>query len=727
MKANRGVDSKPKYSPGKPVRTPTFIQMEALECGAAALGSILAYYGRYETLETLREQCGVSRDGSKASAMVKAARNFGLTAAGYRKEPEELETMVMPVIVHWNFNHFVVLEGFRKGFVCLNDPACGPRSVSREEFDQCYTGIVLVFEPGPDFKPGGIRPNVWASLRERLKGSEIGLIMTVILGLFLMLTGLISPVITQVFVDDVLLGQMSTWAVPLLAGLAITALVRGIIASIQQNYLLDLENKIASTSAARFFWHLLRLPVDFFIQRFPGEVTTRVGLNDAVARLLTRQLATNSLDAVMAVFYFSVMMYYDPALAGISLLIAGCNGIFLRFMSRRRTDLIKSFMQEQGKMQSTAVAGIMNIESLKATGIESDFFTRWAGYQAKAINSEQELRLTSQMYSAIPPLLTALNTAVILALGGMHVLSGTLTIGGLVAVQGLMASMLTPVNNLVQLGGMVQETEASIERLEDVLRNKVDPVLKVPQDDNMPARLKGYLEIKNCTFGYNRLEPPLLNDFNLSLKPGDRVALVGKSGSGKSTIARLVTGLYQPWAGDILFDGRLRSEIPRHVLTSSVAMVDQEAVVFEGSIQENLTLWDEHVASETVIQAAKDACIHDEIVVRPGDYTNLVEESGRNFSGGQIQRMEIARALVHNPSILILDEASSALDPEMEQQIDENLRRRGTTCLIIAHRLSTIRDCNEIIVMDQGRVAERGTHVELVKQNGLYHTLISDE
>ncbi|HEX5727759.1 MAG TPA: NHLP family bacteriocin export ABC transporter peptidase/permease/ATPase subunit [Longimicrobiaceae bacterium] len=709
-------------------RVPTILQMEAVECGAAALAMVLAHHGRLAALEELRIACGVSRDGSKASNLVRAARNFGLEARGFKLEPAALRQMPMPMIIHWNFNHFVVLEGFgRKGRVFLNDPAAGPRVLSEDELDQSFTGVGLTFEKTPEFRPGGEGRSLTAALRRRLAGSRVALLFVVAAGLALVLPGLVAPTFTRVFVDDVLVKGMYDWVKPLLIAMGVTAVCLGLLTWLQQFYLLRLETRLALSTSTRFFWHVLHLPMQFLAQRFPGEIASRVAINDRVAGLLSGDLATTVLNVVVIAFYAVLMLQYDLALTAIAVTAAVVNIAALQWVSRRRTDLNQRMMQDRGKAMGTAMGGLLNIETLKATGSESDFFARWSGYYAKVVNAKQELGTESAVLGALPPLLMALSTALVLGLGGARVMNGEMSMGMLVAFQALMIAFVTPVNRLVSLGTTVQEVKADMNRLDDVLRAEVRYVDDEPADGDGPSKLSGYLELRRVSFGYSRLEPALIQDFSLTLKPGSRVALVGGSGSGKSTVARLVSGLYDPWAGEILFDGKPRSELPRRAITSSLAVVDQDIFLFDGTVRENLTMWDETAADPDVVQAARDACIHDDVSARPGGYAGKVEEGGRNFSGGQRQRMEIARALVNNPTLLVLDEATSALDPTTEQKIDDQLRRRGCTCLIVAHRLSTIRDADEIVVMERGQIVQRGTHDELKEQPGLYRDLISME
>ena len=660
----------------KRLHVPSILQMEAIECGAASLSMILAYYGRYVPLEKLRVECGVSRDGSKASNVLKAARKYGFEAKGYRKEPEALREFRLPMIVFWNFNHFVVLTGIKGKKVYINDPAMGPRILSYEEFDQSFTGVVLTFEPTSTFERGGEKPSVMKALAKRLSGVKLALTYVVLAGLFLVIPGLVIPTFQKVFIDSILVGQMHDWLRPLLVAMGITAIVKGLLVWLQQHYLLRFETKLALSWSAKFFRHVFHLPIAFFFQRQAGDVANRVQLNDQIAQLLSGELATNMLNIVMVVFYAALMFQYDVYLTLIGVSVALINVVMLKYVSKKRVLLNQTLQQDNGKLIGTAMSGLQMIETLKATGSETDFFASWSGYQAKVLNSQQKLGVTTQLLTAVPPFLSQLNNIAILVFGGLRIMQGHLSMGELIAFQTLMGNFIGPVNQMVNLGARIQETTAGMNRLDDVFKHEVDYRFlpqdisddhdgSKPQDGDEETefmKLDGYLELKDVTFGYSRLEAPLIENFNLSLKPGERVALIGGSGSGKSTVAKLVTGLYQPWEGAILFDGKPREAHSGRTMSNSLTAVDQEIFVFAGTIKENLSMWDRTVPEQQIVQASRDACIHYDIGARPGAYESKVEEGGTNFSGGQRQRLEIARALVNNPSLLILDEATSALD-----------------------------------------------------------------
>lgn len=717
------------------VATPTMLQMEATECGAASLGIVLGYYGLHLPLETLREECGVSRDGSRATNVLKAARRHGMEAKGYRKEPQTLGDLPLPIILFWNFNHFLVLEGIKGDKVYLNDPAAGPRTVDRETLDRSFTGVAISIVPGETFRPEGRPRSPWAALARRLVGARAALLFAVLAGLALVIPGLMEPTFQQIFVDRLLIEGRLEWFRPMLTLMAIVALVKGALTWLQGSVLLRQELAMAIRDSASFMNHLLKLPYTFFLQRYAGEIGNRVQLNDRVAQLLSRELATTVLQCILVLFYAVMITLYDPPVSVIALGAAGACALLIVSVNRRRTDLNERFTGEVGKFAGAAIGGLSVIETIKSFGGEEDQFARLAGYLSKIADCRIELSRLAVRIQAVLPTLTALAAAGVLCFGGFRVMDGVLTMGMLLALQTLMTQTINPVTELVTLWDSFQTAQGNLNRLDDVLRYPRMPERPALEDGAMASskqagartvRLSGRLELRDVSFGYSKLGEPLIQDFSLTLVPGSRVALVGGSGSGKSTVARIVCGLFEPWSGDVLLDGRLLATISREETATSFAFVDQEISLYEGTIRENLSLWDPSVPTEQLVAACRDAAIHKDVMARQGGYDAIVEENGRNFSGGQRQRLEIARALVRSPSLIVLDEATSALDAPTEEAIDRALRRRGCTCLIVAHRLSTIRDCDEIIVLHQGKVAERGTHEELLRLGGRYAGLIEN-
>lgn len=714
----------------RPVKVPTVLQMESVECGAAALSIILGHHGKFVPLEKLRIACGVSRDGLKATNIIKAAKEFGLEAKGYSKSIEKLMQIQTPSIIFWNFNHFLVLEGFTKKKVYLSDPAQGRYQVTHDEFDEAYTGVVLTFNPGEKFEKGNEKRGLMSSLAARISNSKLSIIYLILASLFLVIPGLVIPSFIKIFIDKYLINGYSGFVMPLLLIMGGVLIVNSVLVYIQQYYLLKLETKLALTTSSKFLWHVFHLPIVFFTQRYSGEIGNRVSLNDKVARLLSGDLANAALNIIVVIFYAFLMFSYDIPLTLIGIFMAGINVMVLRYVSTARKDGNRRLSNENGKLLGTTTSGISMIETLKASGRENDFFTNWVGYLAKVMNAQQELGWLTIRLNAIPPLVTSLTTTFILGVGALRIMDGEMTLGALVAFTYLMSNFISPVNQLISVGAMLHETESDMNRIDDVINYEVDDQFKEVQNGKpivkteMDNKLVGYFEMKNVTFGYNTTLPALIENFNLKLKPGNRVALVGGSGSGKSTVAKIASGLHKPWNGEILLDGKNREEIPRNIITESLAVIDQDVLIFNGTIKENISFWDTTISDKSIIQSARDAAIHDVIASRSDAYDSSVLEGGSNFSGGQRQRLEIARALATNPSILVMDEATSALDPTAEKIVMDNIKKRGCTCLIVAHRLSTIIDCDEIIVMEYGKIVERGTHHELMKKNGAYSKLI---
>jgi NHLM bacteriocin system ABC transporter peptidase/ATP-binding protein len=709
-------------------RTPTVLQMEAAECGAACLAMVLAFHGRWVPLEQLRVECGVSRDGSKASNVVRAARRFGLSAKGFRQELATLRSAPTPCIIHWNFNHFVVLDGIEEKYAYINDPAFGRRRIGIDELDRSFTGVVLTMEPDAGFVPQGSKPGGLRLLVRELRGSKAAVGLLVLLSFVMVIPGLVAASFSKIFIDDVLIQHLTGWLRPLLVGMAITALIRTVLTLLQQSLLLRLQTKLSVVMISRFLWRVMALPMEFFTQRHAGDIATRVAANEQIARLLAGGIAANVLNLTSVVLFAVAMAIYDVWLAAICIALSLLNVLSLRLSHRRREDLSRGLSQERGKSLGAVVSIVRSIETIKASGLEDEAFGQWSGIQAKVLNAERDLASSSIMLDMIPTLISGMTMTAILILGGLRVIEGSLTLGSLVAFQSLMASFSEPVATLVNQAGAFQLIRGALDRLEDVYNYPLGDVRRDDaSDQRFPAKLAGRIELRGVQFGYSLLEPPLISDLSIAVSPGSRVALVGASGSGKSTLGRLICGLNKPWAGEILIDGAPLQDVPSEILANSIAYVDQDIFLFEGTVRDNLTLWDRTVPDIDLTRSLKDGEIQDEIAIRAGNYDSYVNEGGTNFSGGQRQRIEIARALVGRPSVIVLDEATAALDPVTEKAIDDNLRRSGCTCIIIAHRLSTIRDCDEIVVLRQGKVVERGTHEALLALNGEYARLVSQE
>ena len=718
------------------VKVPTVLQMEATECGAAALAMILAHYGLWIPLEKLRAECGVNRDGSKASCVIRAARNRKCEADGYRWTLDDLLKLVSediyPLIIHWEFNHFVVLEGIKNGRAYLNDPAMGRRTVPLEEFRTSYTGVALYIRPGKDFKKEGHRYNVFKDMTKKLLEDRWAALFIFLLEFCAIIPGLASPVMSQIFLDDILTRKHPDWMTSLCLAMTFSFIISGIMTWLRAVVLTQWQRKLTLADSSSYFWHLLKLPMQFFHQRYAAEVAGRVGFNESIAKVLSGPAATAVLDLFVAVFYLLLLLQYNVTLTLIGIFFSSVEIVLFFAMRRHLTDLNMRIQQDAGKAYGVAMNGLRMIETIKANGDESDFFSKWAGYQTKVLTASQETTLWAMSVKLLPTLLSGINGALIMTIGGFSIMEGAMTAGMFMAFRHLMGSFEAPVNALVGLGSTLQSTEMQMQRLNDVRRYEVDS-LNFPSEEeeakkSFPGeRLSGELSLEDVSFGYSPLEAPLLEHFNLHAAPGSWVAVVGASGSGKSTLAKIVTGLYEDWQGTLSFDGVPRRQVPRQVIQSSLASVDQDIFLITGTVAENIALFDNTVRRSDIIAAAKDACIHEDIMKLDGGYEAQVSEGGMNFSGGQRQRLEIARALAVNPSILVLDEATSALDPITEKQVLENIRHRGCTCLIVAHRLSTIRDCDEIIVLSKGKIVERGTHREMIGHDGPYLQLITEQ
>lgn len=727
MENNKKVKIKRPLTKGV-AKVPVVMQMEALECGAASLAMICAYYNKWIPLEQIRVDCGVSRDGANAKNLLVAARSYGFTAKGYRYEPDDLKKNgKFPCIIHWNFNHFVVLDGFKGKKAVINDPAKGNYTVSMETFDKSFTGICLMFEPNENFVPSGKRKSVLSFAVKRLSGAKAAVVFVVFTTLISALIGVITPAFSRIFMDRLLTHESPDWFYPFLIALSAMSALQLVISALETYYSNRINGKLATVGSSTFLWKVLHLPMEFFSQRLAGDIQGRQGSNAGIANSVVNTFAPLALNAIMMVFYLVVMIRYSWILTLVGLSSLVINAWMSSIISKKRVNITRVSMRDAGKLAGATIAGVEMIETIKASGAENGFFERWAGYQASVNAQKVKYAKINQYLGMIPSVVSTIMGIVVLTLGVWFAMEGTFTVGMIMAFQGVLSSFSAPATTFISAGQTIQEMRTQMERVEDVMEYCEDDCYKTDVKEENFAKLKGNIELKNITFGYSRLSEPIIKDFSLNIKPGQRVALVGTSGCGKSTISKLVSGLYQPWSGEILYDGKHLSEIDRDVFTGSLAVVDQEIALFEGTIAENIKMWDNSIEDFEMIMAARDSQLHEEIMRRDGGYNYRIAEGGKDFSGGQRQRLEIARVLAQDPSIIILDEATSALDAKTEYDLVKAVKDRGITCIVVAHRLSTIRDCDEIIVLDHGVTVERGAHEELYAKGGKYTQLVSND
>ena len=710
-------------------KVPVVMQLEAVECGAASLTMVLAYFNKWVPLEEVRAACGVSRDGSRAKNIALAAINYGLEVKAFRFDPEALrKNATFPCIIHWNMNHFVVLDGFRGKYAYINDPARGNVRVTMEEFDASFTGVTILFTPGEKFVPGGKPKSTIDFARKRLVGAGAAVAFVTLTTVIVYLFGIVNSVTSRIFMDRLLTGENPDWLYPFIGFLILIAVVQVIVNWAQAIYSLKINGKMAAIGSTSYMWKVLHLPMEFFSQRQAGDIQGRLSLNASIAGTLVNTFAPLLLNTCMMIFYLVLMLRQNLMLTLIGIFTLLVNFAVSRIISSKRVNITRVQMRDGGKMQSIATSGIMMIETIKSSGAENGYFQKWAGYQASVNAQNVKASKTEMFLGKVPSILSTVSNYGVLALGVYLIMQNQYTLGGVMMFQGFLNSFMSPAMTLVSASQTIQEMRTQMERVEDVMEYRTDPsVEENGSEETKLKKLKGNLELKDISFGYSRLEKPLIENFSLTLEPGERVALVGASGCGKSTISKLVSGLYQPWSGEILFDGKPRSALPRDILVGSVAVVDQDIILFEDTIENNIKMWDDTIQDYEMILAARDAQLHDDITQLSDGYQHKLINGGKNLFRGPRPRMGNARGLGPAPTLIIFFETTHAPEAPPEIFVVKTIRGRGGTCIVIAHRLSTVRDCDEIIVLDHGKVAERGTHEELMKLGGAYADLVASE
>ncbi len=710
-------------------KTPSVYQMEVSECGAASLSMILQYYGKYVPLEQLRVETGVSRNGCNAKNICIAAEKLGLS---YCASGRDLNNMLIksktPCIIHWDYSHFVVFEGTTGSTYHLNDPQRGRRKLTKEELEKGYSGTVIEFVPGEKFKKDGKKKSLTGFLKKRMKNQKQALVALLLMQLALIVPGILTPVFDQVFLDNILLNQNYTWLKWLLLIMILTAVYEAYFTYINSRLTMFLRTKMTLLSTDKMISHLLRLPMDFFEQRFAGDIALRVQSNISVSNFLAGQLIGTIIALITASVYFVIMLFYSPALSIVGLFFATLSIVIAAISANKIRFITMKFGMDSGKLYGALYNGLTASSSLKAVGAENEYTGKMLGYYAEVSNNDQKLGRMQTALGTIPTVLKTINTVLLLIWGSYYVVDGELSIGMLMAFTGFLNSFSGPFGDVVSFVRNIQQIKIDMLRVEDIMNYREEENYISDKDESLIGKkARGEIELEDVSFAYGKLDKPFIKDFNFHVDSGRTVALVGPSGCGKSTVAKMLSCLYRPWTGEILLDGILLEKIPQEVIASSVSVVSQNVSLFDGSIYDNITGWNSTINEEDVIQAAKDACLHDEITMKQGAYDYKLVENGANLSGGQRQRVEIAKALAINPTIIIMDEATSALDTATEKQILDNIKRRHCTCVIVAQRLSTIRDCDEIIYLEKGEIKERGTHEELLKiNNGKYRKLIGE-
>ena len=707
-------------------RVPVVLQMEAAECGAASLAMILGYYGRYEELTVLRRACGTTRDGSRLSHVMKAAEAYGLETDA-RRAGAELKGIRLPAIVFWNNNHFLVAERMTDSAVLLCDPARGRVRVSREEFAEGFSGVVLQLKPGPDFRRGGKPFRSRSVIRSLFRGKGGVFFFLAVMSLLLNLVGTVIPGLTSLFVDYYLPMLQHTSLTAYFAVFAVLLLLQLGISGLRMRIVARFERIQTAMTNAGIMRKLLRLPMSFFQSRSHTGVLSRLGTIDQLAEFLSSRLVPVIMGIVFTLVYFVLLFYYSVTiglgvLAIIALLVA-----MLALLLRSGLGRANRVTNTMADFFSTTVQSLRLFDTVKSTATEDAAVEQSMCAYVEFENAAQQMNGVTTLMQAIPAVAPLLIQLFIITVGGFEAAGHRMTIGTVLACQSIGMSVFAPIAEFISEYSSFQTMDSDICGLHDIEAESDDPVSgrQVPREKE---RLEGRITFEHVTFGYNPAMPPVLRDVSFDVLPGRSFAVVGGSGSGKTTLLRLLEGLYVPDAGRILLDGVPLTETNRDMVTESVSVISQGSALFNGTVRDNITLFDPTIPMERVRRAAEDACIADDIEEKSNGMNERIDVNSCGFSGGQVQRIAIARALVREPSVLILDEATGALDPLTEEKVMRNIRGRGITLIIVAHRLSTVRDCDMICVLKDGAIAERGTHDELMAPGfHLYRRLVLSE
>lgn len=712
-------------------KTPVVIQMEELECGAASIAMILGYYKRFEPLSKLRKEAGVSRDGSTLKSLYFVAAKYGLKGEAFRYNLEALKTKAtFPCIIFWQYCHFAVLTGYKKGKFIVNDPAKGTVKYSEEEMAAGYSNVCMTFKPTETFEPGGKPDSIMAFAIKRIKGAGGMIAMVILTTLILTLVGIIEPTFPRLYVDYLLTGtNVELWRNIFFIGFGVLAVVKIVSMWLKTAYLMKMQGKMAIAANTSYVWHVLRLPMEFFTQRSIADIVSRKNANETVAASIISSYAPLVLDLFAMIFYFVMMILYSPVMAMLGLLSVALNITISMIINQKQINMSRLSQKNQVEYSQNTMTSVRMIETIKSAGVEESFFQKWAGSQANCAADEAAMAMNSTYLGQVPGIINMITSTIILCMGVALIIQGDWTMGLVSSFSGYLSSFAAPAATLVGAVQSFRQMRTGMERIEDVMSYpaEMDEEMELFDENKSYEKLQGMIEFENIAFGYNPLKPPLIKGFNMTVEKGKSVAFVGGSGSGKSTLARLLAGLNQPWEGEVRIDGKPLKEIPRSILTASMASVDQEISLFKDTVKNNITMWDRSLDEAEIIRSAKDAMIHDDIMSRERGYESELQDGGADMSGGQRQRVEIARALATSPTILILDEATSALDAQTEFIIMNAVRQRKITMVIISHRLSTIRDCDEIIVLQNGQVIDRGRHEELMERCEYYQQMITSE